>query len=146
MNLKRRILKNKLLKTLIVFFSFSTLLPLVFILFTITKNGIAAINLNLLIKLPKPAGEEGGGILNSIIGTFLLITIASLIASPLGIIVGIFLAEVRNKFTEFLKILVNVLQGVPSIVIGIIGYLLVVKPLGGFSALSIQFLYNLLLN
>lgn len=136
MSLKRRILKDKLLKILVIFFSLSTLLPPSFILFTITKNGITAINLDFFINLPKPAGESGGGILNSIVGSFLLITIAFLIASPFGILVGIFLIEVQNKFTELLKILVNVLQGVPSIVMGIIGYLLVVKPLGGFSALS----------
>ncbi len=136
MSLKKRIFKDKLLRILVVFFSLSTLFPLFFILFTIIKNGISVINLEFFTNLPKPAGEEGGGILNSIIGTFLLITIAFLISSPLGIVVGIFLAEVENRFTEALKILVNVLQGVPSIVIGIIGYLLVVKPLGGFSALS----------
>ena len=136
MSLKRRILKDKLLKILVVFFSLSTLLPLFFILFTLTKNGIAAINLDFFINLPKPAGEQGGGILNSIAGTFLLITIAFFIASPFGILIGIFLTEVQNKFTELLKILVNVLQGVPSIVMGIIAYLLVVKPSGSFSALS----------
>jgi len=136
MSLKRRILKDKLLKILVVFFSLSTLLPLFFILFTLTKNGIAAINLDFFINLPKPAGGQGGGILNSIAGTFLLITIAFCIASPFGILIGIFLTEVQNKFTELLKILVNVLQGVPSIVMGIIAYLLVVKPSGSFSALS----------
>ncbi len=136
MSLKWRIFKDKLLKSLVIFLSLSTLLPLFFILFTVTKNGITAINLDFFIKLPKPAGEQGGGILNSIVGTFLLITIAFLISSPFGILVGIFLTEVQNKFTELLRILVNVLQGVPSIVMGIIGYLLVVKPLGGFSALS----------
>ncbi len=136
MNLKRRILKDKLLKILVIFFSLSTLLPLFFVLFTVVKNGIAAIDLKFFTSLPVPAGEQGGGILNSIVGTFLLLIIAFLIASPFGILVGIFLTEVQNKFTDLLKILVNVLQGVPSIVMGIIGYLLVVKPMGGFSALS----------
>ncbi len=135
-SLKRRILKDKVLKISVVFLSLSTLLPLFFILLTIIKNGITVINLDFFIKLPEPPGETGGGILNSIVGTLLLIIISFLISSPFGIMVGIFLAEVQNKFTEVLKILVNVLQGVPSIVMGIIGYLLVVKPMGGFSALS----------
>jgi len=136
MSIKGRILKDKLLRILVMFLSLFTLFPLFFILFTTMKNGISAINLEFFTNLPKPAGEEGGGILNSILGTLLLIVIAFLIAAPFGIVVGIFLAEVQNKFTKVLKILVNVLQGVPSIVIGIIGYLLVVKPMGGFSALS----------
>lgn len=136
MSLKWRTFKDRLLKNFVIFLSFSTLIPLFLILLTITKNGITAINLDFFTKLPKPAGEVGGGILNSILGTFLLITIAFFIATPFGVIIGIFLAEIKNKFTEILKILVNVLQGIPSIVIGIIGYLLVVKPLGGFSAFS----------
>ena len=137
MSLRARIFRDKLLYILVILFSLSTLLPLFFILFTITINGVSVINLDFLIKLPKPAGEAGGGgILNALLGTFLLIAIAFLVAAPFGILVGIFLIEVRNKFTKVLKVLVNVLQGVPSIVMGIIGYLLVVKPSGGFSALS----------
>jgi len=119
-----------------VLLAFATLLPLILILFTIVKNGIGVVNLKFLISLPKPPGEAGGGILNSIVGTLMLITIASVISVPFGILVGIFLAEVRNGFTELLRLLVNVLQGIPSIVIGIVAYFLVVKPLGGFSALS----------
>jgi len=136
MSLRARIFKDELLYILVILFSLSTLLPLFFILFTITINGVSVINFDFLIKLPKPAGEAGGGILNALLGTFLLIAIAFLVAAPFGILVGIFLVEVRNKFTKVLKVLVNVLQGVPSIVMGIIGYLLVVKPSGGFSALS----------
>ncbi len=136
MSLGIRILKDRLMRVVIVLLAFTTLLPLVLILFTIVKNGIGVINLKFLITLPNPPGEPGGGILNSIVGTLMLITIASIISVPFGILVGIFLAEVKNRFTELLRLLVNVLQGVPSIVIGIIGYFLVVKPLGGFSALS----------
>ncbi len=136
MSLGIRILKDRLMKVVIVLLAFATLLPLILLLFTIVKNGIGVVNLKFLISLPKPPGEAGGGILNSIVGTLMLITIASVISVPFGILVGIFLAEVRNRFTELLRLLVNVLQGIPSIVIGIVAYFLVVKPLGGFSALS----------
>ncbi len=136
MSLGIRILKDRLMKVVIVLLAFATLLPLILILFTIVKNGIGVVSLKFLISLPKPPGEAGGGILNSIVGTLMLITIASVISVPFGILVGIFLAEVRNGFTELLRLLVNVLQGIPSIVIGIVAYFLVVKPLGGFSALS----------
>ncbi len=136
MSLGIRILKDRLMKVVIVLLAFATLLPLILLLFTIVKNGIGVVNLKFLISLPKPPGEAGGGILNSIVGTLMLITIASVISVPFGILVGIFLAEVRNRFTELLRLLVNVLQGIPSIVIGIVAYFLVVRPLGGFSALS----------
>lgn len=136
MSLGIRILKDRLMKVVVMLLAFATLLPLILILFTIVKNGIGVVNLKFLISLPKPPGETGGGILNSIVGTLMLITIASVISVPFGILVGIFLAEVRNRFTELLRLLANVLQGVPSIVIGIVAYFLVVKPLGGFSALS----------
>ncbi len=136
MSLRWRIFKDRWLRILVIFLSLLTLLPLFLILFTITKNGVSVINLDFFLRLPKPPGESGGGILNSILGTFLLIGIAFLVATPSGIVIGIFLAEMKNKFVEALRILVNVLQGIPSIVIGIIAYLLVVKPSGGFSAFS----------
>jgi len=136
MSLELRILKDRLMRGVIVVLSIATLLPLITILFTIVKNGFGMVNFKFLTTLPNPPGESGGGILNSIVGTIMLMAIAFLISVPFGILMGIFLVEAKNRFTELLRLLVNVLQGVPSIVIGIIGYFLVVKPLGGFSALS----------
>ncbi|MCS7180495.1 MAG: phosphate ABC transporter permease PstA, partial [bacterium] len=89
------------------------------------------------ISLPKPPGEIGGGILNAIVGTILLLIFASLITIPIGIFVGIFLYEFKNrKIGEICNILIDVLQGIPSIVIGIIVYLWVVKKMGHFSAIA----------
>lgn len=121
---------------MVIILSLFVLFPPLLILFTIIRNGISAINIDFFLKLPKPPEEPGSGILNSIIGTLILILIASILAVPFGIIVGIFLTEIRNRFTEALKILVNVLQGNPSIVVGIIAYLWVVKPFNHFSAFS----------
>jgi len=134
--LQVKILKDKIFKVLIVSLSLISVIPLFIILFQIFKNGIKAINFEFFISLPKPPGEQGGGILNALIGTILLLIIALIFSVPVGIITGIFIAEIRNKFTNFLRDFVNVLQGLPSIVMGILAYLWVVKPMGHFSALS----------
>ena len=131
-----RLLKDSVFKSIIIIFSFAVIIPLGLILFGIVKNGISAINWDLFTKLPTPPGEAGGGILNSIVGSLILILIAVLLSVPFGIMLGIFLSENKGRFADVLSILVNTLQGVPSIVIGIVAYLWVVKPLGGFSALS----------
>jgi phosphate transport system permease protein len=108
-----------------------------FILFFITSKGISAINWDFLTHLPKPVGETGGGILNAIIGTFILVIISILFSVPLGVFTGIFLSEYRKgKFVYFTRLSIEILQGIPSIVIGIIAYIWVVVPTGSFSAFS----------
>ncbi len=134
--IKFKIFKDKIFEFIVIIFSFITALPLIIIFSQIFIKGIKAINWEFFVSLPKPPGEEGGGIINALTGTLMLILISSLISIPPGIIIGILLAEFENKFTSILRDLVNVLQGLPSIVIGILGYLWVVKPLGHFSALS----------
>lgn len=133
----KRILKDKLFKIVITLFAFSSSIPLILILFHILKNGISSINFSFLVNLPKPVGEAGGGILNAIVGTIILIAISSSFSIPLGVSVGIYLSENREKrLSNFASILVDILQGIPSIVIGIIAYLWIVRPMGHFSALS----------
>ncbi len=131
-----RIIKDSLFKILVYSLAFLSIVPLLMIILQIVKNGASVITLKFFLRLPQPPGESGGGILNSLIGTFMLVILASTLAIPVGVATGIFLAEVKNKFTEFLGTLVNVLQGLPSIVVGILAYLWVVKPMGGFSAFS----------
>lgn len=121
----------------IVLFSALSVLPLILILGYIIVNGISAINWSFLVNLPKPVGETGGGIANALVGTLMLILISSLLAIPLGIAAGIYLVENKDsKIAYYARLCVEVLQGVPSIVIGIVAYMWVVIPLGGFSALS----------
>ena len=122
---------------LVFTFAILSTVPLFLILFYIIKNGITAINWDFLVHLPKPVGEPGGGIANAIVGTLFLIVLASVVSIPLGIITGIYLSEYRlSKFTYWVRLAVEVIQGIPSIVIGILVYLWLVKPLGSFSALS----------
>jgi len=107
------------------------------ILYYITKNGIAVIDWNFLSSLPRPIGEPGGGVFNAIVGTLMLIILSSVISIPCGIAAGIYLSENKaGKLASGIRLSVVVLQGTPSIVIGIIAYIWIVAPLRTFSALS----------
>jgi len=135
--LKIRIVLDKVFKGIVIFLSFLCTVPLFLILAYIIKNGISSINWEFLVNLPKPVGETGGGISNALIGTIILIGLSCLFSVPLGISVGIFLNEFKEgKFSYIIRLCVEVLQGIPSIVIGIIVYLWVVVPSGTFSTLS----------
>ena len=111
--------------------------PLFLILGTVVIRGLGTFNWAFLTQIPKPIGEEGGGMGNAILGSVLLFGFASLIGVPLGIGAGIFLAEYgRNKFGNIVRFTADVLNGVPSVVIGMTAWALVVVPQGHFSLLS----------
>ena len=134
---RRRILADKLFKGIIVLLSFACILPMFFILFFITSKGISVINWEFLTQLPKPVGEIGGGILNAIIGTLMLIAVSTLLSVPIGVFAGIFLSEYRKgKLVYLVRLSIEILQGIPSIVFGIIAYVWIVVLVGSFSALS----------
>jgi len=136
-SIRKRILWDKLFKAVIVLLTFCSILPMLFILFFITSKGISVINWRFLTHLPKPVGEMGGGISNAIIGTFMLIGIATAFSVPVGILAGIFLSENRKgRLASLTRLCVETLQGIPSIVIGIIVYIWLVVSMGSFSALS----------
>ena len=112
-------------------------LPLVLILVFIIVRGASSINWQFLTELPKPMGEAGGGISNAIVGTLILIVLASVISIPLGILAGIFLSESgKSGLGRLTRLSVETLMGVPSSVIGIVAYVWVVRTMGHFSALS----------
>jgi phosphate transport system permease protein len=136
-SIRKRILWDKLFKGTIFLLTFCSILPMFFILFFITSKGISAINWSFITQLPKPVGEIGGGISNAIIGTFMLIGISTAFSVPVGILAGIFLSENRKgKLPSLTRLCVETLQGIPSIVIGIIAYIWLVFSMGSFSALS----------
>jgi phosphate transport system permease protein len=111
--------------------------PLFLILGTVVVRGLGTFNWAFLTQIPKPIGEEGGGMGNAILGSILLLGFASLIGVPLGIGAGIFLAEYgRNKFGNIVRFTADVLNGVPSVVIGMTAWALVVVPQGHFSLIS----------
>jgi len=134
---RKRILADKSFKAIIVLLSFACILPMLFILFFITRKGISVVNWSFLTQLPKPVGEAGGGILNALIGTFMLIAVSSLLSVPIGVLAGIFLSEYRKgRLVYLVRLSIETLQGIPSIVIGIVAYVWIVVPMGSFSALS----------
>lgn len=109
---------------------------LIILAYTVMK-GASALNLNFFIHLPRPTGVSGGGIANAIVGTFIVAGIASIIAIPVGVMAGIYLAEFgSNRFGSIVRYLADVLNSIPSIVAGIVAYVFVVVPMHGFSALS----------
>lgn len=100
-------------------------------------HGIAFINLDFLTQATKPVGEIGGGMRNEILGTLILVVLGSLFALPVGLMAGIFLAEFASpKVATGIRFVADVLAGVPSIVVGIFAYAIVVRPMHSYSALS----------
>ena len=111
------------------------LVPLVLILGYLLTKGITAINLDFFTQLPKPVGELGGGMANAIVGSIVLVALASVFGLPIGVLTGLYLAEHgHSRFGSTVRFCADVLNGVPSIVVGIFAYTLVVLPMKGFSA------------
>lgn len=136
-NLRRRKLFSRLFEVLCALAVVIALIPLTMILFYVIKEGAGALNWDFFTKMPKPVGESGGGMANAIVGTLILISIAALFAVPVGGICGVHLAEYPStKFSSVVRFAADVLNGVPSIVVGIFAYGLVVLPVKRFSALA----------
>lgn len=113
------------------------LAPLFAIFAYLVYKGIGSVNIAFLTQTPKPVGEPGGGMANAIAGSAMILAIASILGVPFGIGAGIFLAEYgRNRFGDAVRFVSDVLNGVPSIVIGIVAYGLVVVRQKHFSALA----------
>jgi len=113
------------------------LTPLVAIFGYLVYRGVGSLNWAFLTKTPKPVGEVGGGMANAIVGSLMILGIASLIGVPFGVGAGIYLAEFgRNRLGSVIRFTADVLNGVPSIVIGIVGYAIVVLYQHHFSALA----------
>jgi phosphate transport system permease protein len=128
---------DRLMTALSVLTVLIVLTPLAAIFAYLIYKGVSSINLAFLTQTPKPVGEPGGGMANAIAGTGVILAIASLMGVPLGIGAGIFLSEYgRNRYGDAVRFVSDVLNGVPSIVIGIVAYGLVVVRQKHFSALA----------
>src|SRR5215472_12745717 len=112
--------------------------PLIAIFIYLIIKGASSLNLDFFTQIPKAAGEPGGGMANAIVGSGVLLGIASLIGIPIGIGAGIFLAEFGRgtRLANAIRFTADVLNGVPSIVMGLAAYSLIVVPQGHFSAFS----------
>ena len=145
-NARRRKFVSRLFEVLCSGAVFLALLPLALILFYVIKEGAGSLNLAFFTQMPKPVGERGGGMANAIVGTLILIGLAALFAVPVGCICGVHLAEFPNsKFSSAVRFAADVLNGVPSIVIGIFAYAVVVHPVKRFSAIAGGFALGLLM-
>lgn len=113
------------------------LIPLAMILFFVLSQGVQALNLSFFTHLPAPVGETGGGMANSILGTLILTGLGSLMAIPVGILSGVYMAEYAGtRFASAVRFAADTLNGVPSIVIGVFAYGVAVLPFKQFSALA----------
>ena len=109
--------------------------PLGLVFFHLIRSGVGSLNLELFTHLPKPVGESGGGMANAIVGTFMLLGLAALIGVPVGVLGGVYLSEYGwSKLNWWIRFSADILNGVPSIIWGIVVYALVVVPVKGFSA------------
>ena len=136
-NARRRKIISRVFEILCIVAVLAALLPLVLILFYVLKEGFGALNLAFFTQMPKPVGELGGGMANAIVGTLILIGLAAAFAVPVGCICGVHLSEYpHSKFSSIVRFAADVLNGVPSIVIGIFAYAIAVLPVKRFSALA----------
>jgi len=136
-NYKIRKIKERLIIALTVVAVILAIVPLASILIEVIVRGISVISIEFLTSPPGIIGQAGGGIANAIQGTFILIGLSSLIGVPIGILAGIYLAEFGdNPIGRTIRFLSDVLMQMPSIVIGIFVYVLVVLALGRFSPIA----------
>jgi phosphate transport system permease protein len=111
--------------------------PLLQIFLYVVTQGISSLNWAFFTELPKPVGETGGGIANAIVGSLMLIALASVVGIPWGIAAGVYLSEYgRGKLAETLRFMIDMLASIPSIIIGLFAYAMLVVPLKHFSALA----------
>ncbi|MGH7361878.1 MAG: PstA family ABC transporter permease, partial [Candidatus Methylomirabilales bacterium] len=132
-----RRLANAVMSGLVGLSALVVILPLLLILAFLLYEGVSALTPDFFTRLPKPVGEPGGGMANAILGTLILIGLAAGLGLPLGVLGGVYLAESRDRGLPWLvRFMADVLNGVPSIVIGIFAYTLLVLPMRRFSALA----------
>ncbi len=133
----RRRLTDHVMTGLAVLTVVLVLLPLFAIFAYLVYRGVGSINWAFLTQTPKPVGEAGGGMANAIVGSGFILALASILGVPLGVGAGIYLAEFgRNRLGDVIRFTADVLNGVPSIVIGIVAYSIVVLSQRHFSALA----------
>ena len=135
MRYARRRIVNIVAQVVATLCAIAVLIPLILIFTDLLSKGASSINFAFITQLPKPVGEAGGGMANAIVGTLVLIGLASVIGLPIGVLAGVYLAEYgHGGFGWCVRFAADVLTGVPSIVVGIYAYTLLVLPLHSFSA------------
>jgi len=136
-HVRRRRMTNTIMRALCALCCLIVLAPLAAVLFYVVSQGASSLTPSLLTRLPDPTAAHGGGLLNAITGTLVLLLLACLVGVSIGLMTGIYLAEYgRGRFAWLVRFLTDVLAGLPSIVAGLVAYGLIVVVTGNFSALS----------
>ena len=150
--MSKQALRKKYVDKFVTFLSIScvilAIIPLGSILFEVGKNGLSAISLEFITQPPGSIGSGKGGIGPAIQGTLIVISIASLIAVPVGILTGIYLSEYASNTSKFafaVRFFNDVLTGLPSIVVGIVGYITIVIAIGSFSVFAGAFSLSIIM-
>ena len=136
-NRKRRSVANAVMVTLTYVAAAVATLPLLFILFHLVKAGATSLSSDFFVRMPQPVGEAGGGMANAIVGTLILISVAAVMGLPVGIGAGLYLSDRKgSRLANVVRFLSDVMNGLPSIVMGIFAWEFLVRPIGHFSALA----------
>jgi len=137
---------NKAMVSILFLCAISVLLILFNILWHLLIQGISSLNLDFFTHLPKAVGENGGGMANAIVGTFILLILAVCVGVPIGLGTGVYLSEyAHHRFAQTVRFITDVMNGIPSIVFGIFAYTVCVMPMKTFSALSGGFALGLMM-
>jgi phosphate transport system permease protein len=141
-----RKIKNGIMFSLCFISVLAALVPLFIILFYTVSQGISSINWDFFTKMPKPAGETGGGMANALVGSAILLGLGCIVGLPVGILSGIYLSESKKSvFASAVRFLAEVLNGIPSIAVGVFAYIVLVIPMHRFSALAGGFALGILM-
>jgi phosphate transport system permease protein len=133
----RRRVRSAVMTGLVAALALLAVAPLLFIFGDLIHKGASSIDWNFFVKSPVPAGEAGGGVSNAIVGSIIIVALACLVGMPIGVGTGLFLAEFGNgRLGWSVRFIADVLNGTPSIVVGIFAWTWLVKPIGHFSALA----------
>ncbi|GAA6756434.1 hypothetical protein QT17_00190 [Thermus sp. 2.9] len=144
--LKRRYRVERLMKALVAFGTLLAFLVLLLVLVYALVQGVGALNPDFFLQDMRPPGERGGGLRQAIVGTLIVDSLGLLIALPFGLAAGILLAEYPDHpINPYLRLLSDTLNGMPAILFGLLAFVLVVKPMGGFSGLSGAFALGFLM-
>ncbi len=135
-NIRRREALNRTVSVLSGLAALVGIFFLGWILWTVTRQGFSAFNLEFFTQLPAPPGIGGGGLANAIVGTVLITLLATVMGVPFGLFTGVYLSEFgkHSRFGDVVRFTMNITMGVPSIIVGLFVYTILVLPVGHFSA------------
>lgn len=143
---KKRVIKNQLFRGTLILSSLIVIMPLILIFVFLLQKGSTSLSLDFFLNDPKPVGEVGGGMRHAIIGTLMMVALGSIIAVPVGTLCGVYLSEYgKGKIAQSLRFTIDLLTGVPSIVVGIFSYLIFVVSFKSFSALAGAFALSIII-